>query len=377
MNKVNFFSADYRDGMVYMGDKKYQAGSFVIQYLNQYYINDTAARIGVYTTNLHFIIKAMKLGYINELDFMSKGQNLINAFDALPKIVPFKLLDVNSERNRVASLFTEDTYNKLIEYYQMQAQVHTMDDSYKINHYLPASIDESSLLEYKALHNEVLETAEYYFKLGSDLVDIQNDLLAFIKNEDKIERFDEEHLLPLAFETFKVEPFEITTEYVKIKKAGDSPSYTLAKRYYFKSLYSFLLTDLFEGLHFGHYPKCCKICGKYFLMDSARKQQYCNGYAPNKVNGQKISCRKYAAMINRKEAAGANPITDIYNRRCSAIRAEVSRGTITKEFGKMAKSIAKDCKFRATQDNEYANKQYILDMDRENLYELTKTKLIE
>lgn len=82
-------------------------------------------------------------------------------------------------------------------------------------------------------------------------------------------------------------------------------------------------------------------------------------------------------MINRKEAAGANPITDIYNRRCSAIRAEVSRGTITKEFGKMAKSIAKDFKFRATQDNEYANKQYILDMDRENLYELTKTKLIE
>ena len=42
----------------------------------------------------------------------------------------------------------------------------------------------------------------------------------------------------------------------------------------------------------------------------------------------------------------------------------------------MAKSIAKDCKFKAMQNNDYAIKQYLLDMDRDNLYKTTKTKLI-
>lgn len=377
MNKVYFFSADYRDGMVYMADKKYQAGTFVIQYLNQYYVKDTAARITVFTGNLHFIEKSMNLGYINESDFISYGQTLTNAFDALSKIVPFKLLNVESEHNRVDSLFTEDNCNKLLDYYQMLSKVHSMNWSQRNYHYLPADVDEALLLEYKALHDEVLETVKYYTQLGKDIVKIHTDLLSFINGEDTVEKFDENHLLPLAMKAFDVKPFEITTEFVKIKKAGDSTGETLAKRYYFKSLYSFILTDLFEGLHYGHYPKCCKICGKYFLMDSARKQQYCNGYAPIKVNGSKITCRKYAAMINRKESASANPINDIYTRRCSAIRTEIHRGTITKEFGEMAKSIAKDCKFKAIQDNDYANKQYLLDMGRDNLYKTTKTKLIE
>lgn len=37
MGKVSFFSADYRDGRVSIGDKTYPAGTFAVHLLNQYY----------------------------------------------------------------------------------------------------------------------------------------------------------------------------------------------------------------------------------------------------------------------------------------------------------------------------------------------------
>ena len=49
MDKISFFSADYRDGRVHIGGKVYQAGYFATHLLNQYYENDTAMRISVFT----------------------------------------------------------------------------------------------------------------------------------------------------------------------------------------------------------------------------------------------------------------------------------------------------------------------------------------
>ena len=110
-------------------------------------------------------------------------------------------------------------------------------------------------------------------------------------------------------------------------------------------------------------------------MTSARRQQYCNGIAPYEVRGKKVTCRKYAASINRKELAAADPVVDIYNRRCSAIRTEKGRGTITETFAAMATELAKEYKFRALQNSDYANKQYALDMSRERLYAETDKRL--
>lgn len=103
-------------------------------------------------------------------------------------------------------------------------------------------------------------------------------------------------------------------------------------------------------------------------MTSARRQKYCNGISPYEVRGKKTTCRKYAASINRKELAASDPVIDIYNRRCSSIRTEKGRGTITEAFATMATEIAKEYKYKALQNADYANGQYILDMSRERLY---------
>ena len=63
MGKVSFFSADYRDGRVSIGDKTYPAGTFAVYLLNQYYLNDTAARISVYAGGSRFLENRLRLGY--------------------------------------------------------------------------------------------------------------------------------------------------------------------------------------------------------------------------------------------------------------------------------------------------------------------------
>ena len=51
-----FFTADYRDGRVIFGGKSYPAGVFATHLLNQFYINDTTARIAVFRDDLNYHI---------------------------------------------------------------------------------------------------------------------------------------------------------------------------------------------------------------------------------------------------------------------------------------------------------------------------------
>lgn len=55
MEKISFFSADFRDGRIRIGNKTYPAGTFATHLLNQYYKDDTAARLAVYKLQLAFI----------------------------------------------------------------------------------------------------------------------------------------------------------------------------------------------------------------------------------------------------------------------------------------------------------------------------------
>lgn len=110
-------------------------------------------------------------------------------------------------------------------------------------------------------------------------------------------------------------------------------------------------------------------------MTSARRQRYCSGTSPYTFRGKQLTCKKYAATINRKELATADPVVDIYNRRCGAIRSEKSRETITEVFAARAKELALEHKLHAQEDPKYANTQYSLDMKREALYEETAKQL--
>ena len=375
MDKISFFSADYRDGRVHIGGKSYPAGTFATHLLNQFYENDTAARIGVFTTDNWQLENMLKLGYLNIPDYVKAGERMVNIFTALPWLKPFDMLGTNDERNRIQELFSEENGETINEYFSRRAKIGEMDSTQAMFHHLPKEYDKAFFDNAETLLEEVNSTLRFYDTLSEDIRNAFHNLKSFTTRVDDADRLDEEHLLPIALEVFGSVPFPVTTEYVPIKKTSKSVTATLARRLYFDSYYSFVLTDFFEGLHHGHYPRQCGICNKYFLMTSARRQQYCNGIAPYEVRGKKVTCRKYAASINRKELAAADPVVDIYNRRCSAIRTEKGRGTITETFAAMATELAKEYKFRALQNSDYANKQYALDMSRERLYAETDKRM--
>ena len=59
-----FFTVDYRDGFAYVGNKRYKAGAFAVNMMNQFYKNDTAARLSVYRLGQWQLKEQLTKGYI-------------------------------------------------------------------------------------------------------------------------------------------------------------------------------------------------------------------------------------------------------------------------------------------------------------------------
>ena len=373
----SFFTADYRDGRVIFGGKHYPAGMFAVHLLNQFYINDTAARIAVFRDSLNFhILRQLQDGYLNISDFVKTGANTLQSFKTLPKLKPFDGLKAEEIRSTVETLFTEQIGQEICEYFAAKTKLSLLPQdeiaagtAERIKRMADFSATEEKITEIQSI-------LRFFDTLSEDLIDAHGKLIKFCERIDEAERLDEAHLLPPALKVFGEHHFTQSGKYIAVKKNAKSVNAALAKRLSFDSYYSLILTDFFEGLHYGHYPRRCEICGKYFLMQSARRQKYCSyGIAPELYRGNKISCRKYAAVLNRKEKAENDPIAAIYNRRCAAIRTECGRGTIKTEFAETAKRLAKEHKLRAQTDDRYAKEEYRKDMSREALYAETDRKM--
>ena len=368
MNAKLFFSADYRDGRVRIGSKTYSAGYYCVHLLNQYYKDDTAARLSVFTNRNWQLQEQLKAGYLNADDFAKAGEEICNIFHVLPWLKPFDALDIKAERNRVTNLFTSENAEMLISYFRRRAAVGNMDEGQILLRLLPPEYDKAFFEYAEKVLAEVHRTLQFYDRIGIDIRKAFTQLVRFVECAYEAERLDEAHLLPMAMDIFGELPLPVTTEYVPYKKNAKSKTEVVARRLFFDSYYSFIIMDFFEALHYGHYPRQCEICESYFLMTSARRQRYCTGMSPYTFRGKRISCKQYAASINRKELAAADPVVDIYNRRCGAIRSEKSRGSITEALSTKAKELALEYKLHAQEDPQYANTQYPLDMQRDALY---------
>ena len=361
--------ADYRDGCIYLGGKKHPAGYFVVQFLNQYYMNDTAARIAVFRDAVcYHIFDQLRYGYLNIAEYEKTGRNMAEIMKVLPTLPPFDVVDAEAIRDQIAVLFTQANGERICAYFRSRAAISMIDQDEISVGTQEWKIDKKNAVEMEALISEVQAGLRFFDALADDLIQAQAQFKTFVSRLDEAARFDEKHLLPIALEVFGAAPLPLTAEYTGLKKNRASTDATVARRLRFDRYYSFLLTDFFEGLHYGHYPRRCPICGKYFLMQSARRTVYCSGMSPYVVRKQPLSCRAYGAYIHRKERAENDPITDIYNRRCAAIRSEASRGTISKEFASNAQKLAKEHKQRAQSDHDYAVSQYEKDLERVKLY---------
>ncbi len=372
---VGILTADYRDGCVYLCGKKHPAGYFAVQFLNQYYVNDTAARIAVFRDAVcYHILDQLRYGYLNISEYEKTGRNMMEIMKALPTLPPFDVVDAEAIRDHIFGLFTEGNGERICECFRNRAAISMISQDELAVGIQEWKIDKKNSVEMENLICEVQAGLSFFDALADDLIQAQAQFKTFVSRLDEAARFDEKHLLPIALEVLGAAPLPLTVEYTGLKKNRASTDATVARRLRFDRYYSFLLTDFFEGLHAGHYPRRCPVCGKYFLMQSARRTVYCSGMSPYVVRKQPLSCRAYGAYIHRKERAENDPITDVYNRRCAAIRSEASRGTITKEFASNAQKLAKERKQRAQSDHDYAVTQYEKDLERVKLYHDTEQR---
>jgi len=157
-------------------------------------------------------------------------------------------------------------------------------------------------------------------------------------------------------------------EYVAIPHPKKKSVNITARRMIFTRFLDFLTADFFEGIHNGHYPRKCQICGKYFLRQDARNQQYCDGFDPN--DSKNRSCRMIAADRTRKARSLAvdHPIKSICIRRLSTINTHKNKGKISSEFADAAKHRAQNCRDRALDDEMYAQTDYKSDMTQKSVY---------
>ena len=366
---AGILTADYRDGCVYLGGKKYPAGTFIVQFLNQYYVNDTAARIAVFRDAVSFyVLDQFRSGYLDIEDFVKTGRNTLEIMKALPSLLPFNTLDADAIRAHISELFTEEKGERICEYFRGRAAVGLLGQDEIAIGKADWLTDKTYAADVEALLSEVQAALRFFDAVADDLIRAQKQFKTFISRLNEVNRLDEKHLLPIALDVFDTPPLPLTVEYTGLKKNRASTDATVARRLRFDHYYSFLLTDFFEGLHYGHYPRRCPVCGNFFLMQSARRTVYCSGLSPYEGRKGRLTCRAYAASVHRKELAEGDPVTDVYNRRCAAIRSEASRGTITKDFAAQVQALAKEHKQRAQSDHEYAVTQYEQDMERVKLY---------
>ena len=373
---LGFLTAVYRDGRVYIGGKSYPAGTFAVHLLNQYYKGDTAARIAVFRQSNWNVQEQLCAGYLNKSDFLKAGEEILTILQTLPKLKPFSALEIAAEKQQIAKLFTESNAAAILDYLRRRAAVAKTDEGSIALNVFPPEYDKVLFKNGKTMCATVLSTLRFYDAIPEDMRKAFELLKRFVSRVDEADRFDERHLLPIATEIFGTNSFPLHTEYIALPKRRNSRILVTARRMTFASYYSFVLTDFFEGLHHGHYPRRCEVCKQYFLMQSARRQKYCTyGTAPELYHGEKISCRRYAIIQGKAERAKDNPLKAAYDRRCSAIRSEKSRGTISAEFAQVAQALAKRRLEQAEEDDAYAKTSYYADVQRAKLYADTDKRM--
>jgi hypothetical protein len=141
----------------------------------------------------------------------------------------------------------------------------------------------------------------------------------------------------------------------------------ITRRMHYASFPSMFRSNLYEALAVGNAPKRCPICRKFFLTTNARRQKYCDGYAPEEYGG--LTCRQVGNRMGRehREQAQDNPVLVLYHQTVNTIDQRVARGTLERNTADKAKADAKNCKDMAIAFNEYANGDYKTDMDADAL----------
>lgn len=296
-----------------------------------------------------------------KIDTADISSSLIRCLTAIKKLFPF---DLSQETDNISLLFSESNIND-VNILKCSRQLRT-DNRQELWNIYPQLSDSQFVFRTLEAENEMKDCLMFFENLCHDIPAVYSEMKKIADAYSETDKHHEKDLLMPAIELLKNRNMaSINTEYVAAP--GKDKNEALGRRMIFTSYRDFVIADLFEGIHYGHYVRKCIICGRYFFMTKAYNQQVCDGKTdiPKRYEDGCYSCREYANKTKRKDSAKDDPIKKIYTSRCSQLRRSKSLGNISDEFYKAAVSVASSHKEKASYRAEYAAGQYEKDMTLE------------
>jgi hypothetical protein len=286
--------------------------------------------------------------------------SILQMLELLQKENAFPLLDYPYYLKRIPEIFTEENMEKAEAYVKLAARN------------LPAAMNDQ-LKSGIALLKVITICAQ----LPDSLVMFKEGLLPFAQALHESDRAPVDYatvfgeFFPESPEFSLTDPswmslVNLSVQYLSTILPGkDDPQ--IVKRIHYVSFVGMLRADLFEGLCFGHAPRKCPICGRWFLTTDARHTKYCGGFAPGDPKGR--TCRQLGNLRGRekRELADDHPVKVIYNRRMNTIQVYLRRGTLDEATAEKMKHLARNKMERAISDAAYANGSYTDEMEQEAL----------
>ena len=138
---IRYFTADYRNGRVYLGGKGKDAGYYAAQLLNECDKDEFAARLAVFRTENWNTAKQLRTGFLDTDTYIKAGDEIRYILTLLSKLRPFSELDIQGEHNRIEELFTGETAEQLCEYFRQRALTANMDFGYIFAGHFPKGYD--------------------------------------------------------------------------------------------------------------------------------------------------------------------------------------------------------------------------------------------
>ena len=368
---VGCFTADFRDGNIIIEQQFFPAGFLFMNAMNEYWNPEyeIAPRLIAFRQAIWNVKESLKLGFIDPTDGKNVCHDIQYMLNAVKKVKPFSFLNLAQEQERCNALCGTKSIKSINQYLQQKAEYTKHSKNYWEHWNRPDKTQMRVLSEGETLLDNYKCTIDFYDKLGEDISTAKTMTLAFLKDLDSLKKRDERHLITLSLQNIKRTYMRTTVSYVSAPKSSKNKTLITVRRMTFERFLDFLVADFYEGLHFGHYPKQCKICKRFFLRQDARNQQYCDGIDPSDT--KKRPCRRVAADIGRKlrEKGEDHPIKRLCATRLNTIRIHFAKGKISEEQANTAKRIAQDRRSRALRDYEYSQTRYKKEITQESIYQ--------
>ena len=292
---------------------------------------------------------------------------ILDTLDILKGIKPFAYL------NRAAIRDSFSASNKSLLKCFLSGKDNGIDPDFThtstIAEFAPANVQQLHAAE---AAERIWDLLTFYARLFDELPKIYEKVHHIAVMYSHCDNHDSDFLFSFAFLEFHldavIQPNVTFTPYISTESDG---KFYPGKMIQFKTYSELIITELFESLMIGHYPRLCWVCKKPFLKTDKHIQKYCTGLCPELHDGKRLSCKQYAKQYGVPEKADGDPFKIICNKRIECIRTEKNRGTITPVFAAAATLLTQNHLTRSLAEPDYTLDQFKKDLGRKALYKET------